>query len=58
MRSNALDLEIAMERKADIHDAAGDTSPDPFGDEENAKVKYRTMTWWYAANPSRLGIKA
>ena len=26
-----------------------DTHSDPFGDEDNAQTKYRTMTWWQAA---------
>jgi hypothetical protein len=52
MISNAFDLGTGAEAewKLDKHDAGGTASPDPFGDEENANFKYRTMTWWYAAN--------
>lgn len=25
---------------------------EPFGNEENAEVKYRTMQWWYVLNSS------
>lgn len=27
-------------------DSSGDLRDDPFGNEENAKFKYRTMKWW------------
>ena len=27
---------------------------DPFGDETNAEVKYKTLNWWYALAISRL----
>ena len=50
MSDNALDWEPGW-HKPDSHDAARVASPDPFGDEENAEFKYRTLSWWYAANP-------
>lgn len=28
-------------------DGAGGAGPDPFGNEEGNKIKYKTMTWWY-----------
>lgn len=31
--------------KPDLRDAAEDG---PFGSEENAEIKYRTLAWWYA----------
>ena len=27
---------------------------DPFGDETNAEVKYRTMAWWYGFSRTRV----
>ena len=41
----APDYETATQRRASKYDDRGD----PFGDESNAEVKYRTMTWWQAA---------
>ena len=36
------DPETGQRRKRSLHD-------DPFGDETNAEVKYKTMEWWQAA---------
>lgn len=41
-KSPAYDAETGERKKRDLHG-------DPFGDESNAEVKYRTMRWWQAA---------
>lgn len=36
-----------------------DTSPvydDPFGNEENAEVQYKTLSWWYVSCPAGLAL--
>lgn len=30
---------------------ASDKKDDPFGDETNSEVKYRTMAWWLVVSP-------
>lgn len=39
----ASDTGLQDQHKEDSH---GDVDNDPFGNEENAEVKYRTMKWW------------
>jgi hypothetical protein len=41
------------EKKQD-HGGTSPTYEDPFGDEEFAEVKYRTLRWWYALPPYTL----
>ena len=41
-KSPAYDAEAGERKKRDLHG-------DPFGDESDAEVKYRTMSWWQAA---------
>ena len=41
-QTSAYDEEGGQRKKRDRHG-------DPFGDETNAEVKYRTMAWWQAA---------
>ena len=53
--SNDANANIEKDVRTQQYDEEGgqrkrrDTHGDPFGDEENAQVKYRTMTWWQAA---------
>lgn len=37
-----------------IGEAKKSASNDPFGSEDVAEVKYRTMTWWYVLHPNLL----
>lgn len=40
-----IDLSLAdEEKKAELADSP--PTNDPFGDESNGEVKYRTMSWW------------
>lgn len=41
-KAPAYDAETGQHKKRDLH-------ADPFGDESDSEVKYRTMAWWQAA---------
>lgn len=45
------DLEVPdiEESQTSPHD-----TQDPFGDESNAQIKYRTVAWWYVLGPATI----
>lgn len=48
-RAAALDRE--EKKYVPYDDGKHDVPEDPFGDEEFAEVKYRTLAWWYVLLP-------
>lgn len=41
------DQEKALDDGADLKPIDNTPYIDPFGDEQNAEVKYKTLKWWY-----------
>jgi hypothetical protein len=41
------DQEKAIDDGADLKPINNTPYIDPFGDEQNAEVKYKTLKWWY-----------
>jgi hypothetical protein len=41
------DQEKAIDDGADLKPINNTPYVDPFGDEQNAEVKYKTLKWWY-----------
>jgi hypothetical protein len=41
------DQEKAVDDGADLKPIDNTPYIDPFGDEQNAEVKYKTLKWWY-----------
>jgi hypothetical protein len=47
LRADPADSELGVPvEKAAVTPEAGAVQSDPFGDESDASVKYRTMAWW------------
>jgi hypothetical protein len=47
LRADPADSELGVPvEKAAVTPEAGAVQSDPFGDESDASVKYKTMAWW------------
>lgn len=45
-------LQNGTKDLASLERETSDREQDPFGNEDNAAMKYKTMTWWWASSVS------